>query len=58
MLTSNALGGGCKTWPLIVSEAQLQRFVDGVSETVDLMHSSGRFWTEALGMAGRVIGAI
>jgi ornithine--oxo-acid transaminase len=44
--------------PLIVSEAQLQRFVDGVGETIDLMHSSGRFWTEALGMARRLIGAI
>jgi len=44
--------------PLIVSEAQLERFVDGVGETVDLMHSSGRFWTEALGMARRVISAI
>jgi ornithine--oxo-acid transaminase len=44
--------------PLIVTEEQLERFVDGIGEIVETMHSGGRFWSEALGMARRVIGAI
>ncbi len=44
--------------PLIVTEEQLEQFVDGIGEIVELMHSKGRFWSEALGMARRVIGAI
>jgi ornithine--oxo-acid transaminase len=41
--------------PLAVSEAQIDEFVIAVSQVVELMHSSGSFWTEALGMARRVI---
>jgi ornithine--oxo-acid transaminase len=44
--------------PLIVTEEQLERFVDGIGDIVELMHSGGRFWSEALGMARRVIGGI
>jgi ornithine--oxo-acid transaminase len=44
--------------PLIVTEEQLEHFVDGISDIVETMHSGGRFWSEALGMARRVIGAI
>jgi hypothetical protein len=29
-----------------------------MGDIVELMHSKGRFWSEALGMARRVIGAI
>ncbi|MGI8988564.1 MAG: aspartate aminotransferase family protein [Bryobacteraceae bacterium] len=41
--------------PLMVSESQLDEFVDAVHTTVELMHASGSFWTEALGLARRVI---
>lgn len=44
--------------PLVMTEPQLDEFVDGISATVDLMHMSARFWTEALGMARRVINVI
>ena len=44
--------------PLIVTDAQLEQFVDALGDVVELMHSGGRFWSEALGMARRVIGAI
>jgi len=44
--------------PLIVTEGQLERFVDGIGDIVESMHSTGRFWSEGLGMARRVIGAI
>ena len=41
--------------PLIVTEAQLQEFVSAVREVVDLAHHSGAFWSEALGLARRVV---
>ena len=44
--------------PLIVTEDQLEQFVGALGDIVELMHSGGRFWSEALGMARRVIGAI
>jgi ornithine--oxo-acid transaminase len=43
---------------LVIKESQLDQFVDGVEKTVDLMHASTGFWTEALGMARRVINVI
>jgi len=43
---------------LVINEPQLDRFVDAIESTVDLMHTSGAFWTEALGMARRVINVI
>jgi len=43
---------------LVISEAQLDEFVDAMEATVDLMHASTGFWTEALGMARRVINVI
>jgi ornithine--oxo-acid transaminase len=39
--------------PLVVTEEQLDEFVEAIRETVDLAHSSNGFWTEALGMARR-----
>ncbi|HXJ42542.1 MAG TPA: aminotransferase class III-fold pyridoxal phosphate-dependent enzyme, partial [Bryobacteraceae bacterium] len=42
--------------PLVVTEAQLDRFVDAVRDVVELMHTSATFWSEALGMARRVAG--
>ena len=43
---------------LVINEPQLDRFVEAIGATVDLMHSSSAFWTEALGMARRVINVI
>jgi ornithine--oxo-acid transaminase len=43
---------------LVVGESQLDQFVDAMEATVDLMHASSGFWTEALGMARRVINVI
>jgi len=43
---------------LVVNESQLDQFVDAMESVVDLMHASTRFWTEALGMARRVINVI
>ena len=41
--------------PLVVTESQLQEFVDAVRDVVDLMHNSSTFWSEALGLARRVV---
>ncbi len=43
---------------LVINEAQLDQFVDAMESVVDLMHASTGFWTEALGMARRVINVI
>ncbi len=44
--------------PLTVDEGQLDRFVSAIAQVVELMHTSSRFWTEALGLAQRVIKSI
>jgi len=41
--------------PLVVNEAQLDEFVDGATHVVELIHSSSTFWSDALGMARRVL---
>jgi ornithine--oxo-acid transaminase len=41
--------------PLIVSEEQLDTFVNAIREVVELAHSSASFWSEALGMARRAV---
>ena len=41
--------------PLVVSESQMQEFVEAVRDVVDLMHNSNAFWSEALGLARRVV---
>lgn len=43
---------------LVIGESALDRFVDAMEATVDLMHASTGFWTEALGMARRVINVV
>ncbi len=43
--------------PLVVTDAQLDRFVNAVREVVELAHSPGAFWSEALGMARRAFRA-
>jgi ornithine--oxo-acid transaminase len=44
--------------PLIVTDEQLERLVCALGEIVEMMHTRRQFWSEALGMARRVIGAI
>jgi ornithine--oxo-acid transaminase len=41
--------------PLIVDETQIDRFVEAVTRVVDLMHTSGSYWTEAIGLARRAV---
>ena len=41
--------------PLVVKEQEVDEFVRAAAEVVELMHSSSTFWTEALGMARRVV---
>jgi ornithine--oxo-acid transaminase len=41
--------------PLVVTGEQLDKFTRAVREVVDLMHTSTSFWTEALGLARRVM---
>jgi ornithine--oxo-acid transaminase len=41
--------------PLVVSEQQIETFVDAVRDVVGMAHASGGFWTEALGLARRAI---
>jgi ornithine--oxo-acid transaminase len=43
---------------LTVTDDQVVDYLDGVEATVDLMHRSTRFWSEALGMARRVLDVI
>jgi ornithine--oxo-acid transaminase len=44
--------------PLMIEPAQIDHFVSALAQIVDLMHTSATFWTEALGMARRVINSI
>jgi len=41
--------------PLVIDQRHVDQFVDAVREVVDEMHHSTGFWTEALGMARRVM---
>jgi ornithine--oxo-acid transaminase len=41
--------------PLVVSETQLDEFVAAIREVVELMHTSGSFWNDALGLARRAV---
>ena len=41
--------------PLVVTEDQADKFVRAAADVVETMHSSSTFWTEALGMARRVM---
>jgi ornithine--oxo-acid transaminase len=41
--------------PLVVREQEADEFVRAATEVVESMHSSNTFWTEALGMARRVM---
>jgi len=41
--------------PLVVNSEQLARFVAAIRSVVELMHSSGAFWSEALALVGRAV---
>ena len=62
MIRSSACGNNfmvLKVAPaLMISGPQLDQFVDAMEATVELMHASTGFWTEALGMARRVMDVI
>lgn len=42
--------------PLVATDAQLDEFVEAVRDVVHLIHNSGAFWTDALGLARRAVG--
>ena len=39
--------------PLVVTEGQMDEFVEAIRDVVDLAHNSAGFWTEAIGLARR-----
>jgi len=41
--------------PLVVTEGQIDEFVSKLGEVVESVHSSTTFWSEALGLARRVV---
>ena len=41
--------------PLVVGEEQMLEFVAAARDVVELAHSPGSFWSEALGLARRAI---
>jgi ornithine--oxo-acid transaminase len=41
--------------PLVVKERDADAFVHAVKDVVDMMHASGTFWSEAMGLARRVM---
>jgi ornithine--oxo-acid transaminase len=41
--------------PLMVTEAQVDEFVSAIRSVVEFAHSSGSFWSEALGLARRAL---
>jgi ornithine--oxo-acid transaminase len=41
--------------PLVIDDHQLDQFITAVADVVELLHSSRSFWSEALGLARRVV---
>ena len=44
--------------PLMITDAQLDRFVSAIEQVVQSMHTSSRFWSDSLGIAQRVVRSI
>ena len=44
--------------PLVVTDAQIDHYVSAIEAVVDLMHNSPSFWSEALGIARRVLATV
>jgi ornithine--oxo-acid transaminase len=49
------LSRGARAPPLVVEDEQLDEFVAKLDEAVELIHASTTFWSEALGLARRVV---
>lgn len=43
--------------PLVIQRDQVDQFAEAAKDVVDIMHSSGTFWNEALGLAQRALRA-
>jgi ornithine--oxo-acid transaminase len=41
--------------PLVVTEDQVEQFIEAICRVVEQMHSSMAFWTEALGLVSRLV---
>ncbi len=41
--------------PLIITDSQIDRFVEAIGDVVEAMHNSSSFWAEALGLARRAV---
>jgi ornithine--oxo-acid transaminase len=41
--------------PLVLQEAQVDEFVGKLAKVVESIHTSSSFWSEALGLARRVV---
>jgi ornithine--oxo-acid transaminase len=41
--------------PLIVTEGEIEQYVEAVRDVVEMVHTSGAFWTEAMGLARRAL---
>ena len=44
--------------PLVVAESDIEAFVSATREVVEFVHTSNAFWSDALGLAKRAVGAI
>lgn len=44
--------------PLVVDEADIERFVIALREVVEFVHTSNAFWSDALGLARRALDMI
>ena len=44
--------------PLVIEEAQTEHFVAAITQIVELMHGSGAFWSEGLGIVRRAIASL
>jgi ornithine--oxo-acid transaminase len=40
--------------PLAIEDAQLERFVSALDQTLDLVHNSSRFWVEPIKVGQRL----
>jgi ornithine--oxo-acid transaminase len=43
--------------PLVITSTQIAEFVSAIHDVVDFAHHPGAFWSEALGLARRAMGA-
>jgi ornithine--oxo-acid transaminase len=41
--------------PLVLQEAQVDEFIGKLAKVVESIHTSSSFWSEALGLARRVV---